>query len=226
MLLIYNYAFGNSLGGDYGEAAALSLMLVAVLAVFSFIYLRATRSLERPVIATPLPEQAGRRSRARPIRWGRPRAGPLVDRNHPRTRLGPTGGGPAHRADVRTHACSSSLLVIIGLGPILWLAKSAITPTQDTLRTPMALFPHGFAWSNLVDAWTQVDVGLYMWNTIVIAFGSWLVQIVVATTGAYALSVLRPKYGKVLMALVLTTLFVPSVVLLVPLYIEDRASPR
>jgi multiple sugar transport system permease protein len=44
MLLIYNYAFGNSLGGSYGEAAALSLMLVGFLALFSFIYLRATRS--------------------------------------------------------------------------------------------------------------------------------------------------------------------------------------
>ena len=64
------------------------------------------------------------------------------------------------------------LLVIVGLGPILWLAKSAITPTQDTLIQPMALFPHGFAWSNLTDAWTQVDIGLYLWNTIVIAFGS------------------------------------------------------
>lgn len=44
LLLIYNYAFGNSLGAAYGEAAALSLMLVAFLAVFSLIYLRATRS--------------------------------------------------------------------------------------------------------------------------------------------------------------------------------------
>jgi multiple sugar transport system permease protein len=44
LLLIYNYAFGNSLGGDYGEATALSLMLAAFLAVFSLIYLRATRA--------------------------------------------------------------------------------------------------------------------------------------------------------------------------------------
>jgi multiple sugar transport system permease protein len=44
LLLIYNYAFGNSLGASYGEAAALSLMLVGFLAVFSLIYLRATRS--------------------------------------------------------------------------------------------------------------------------------------------------------------------------------------
>jgi multiple sugar transport system permease protein len=44
LLLIFNYAFGNSLGGDYGKATALSLMLAAFLAVLSLIYLRLTRS--------------------------------------------------------------------------------------------------------------------------------------------------------------------------------------
>jgi len=111
-------------------------------------------------------------------------------------------------------------LVVVGLGPILWLAKSAITPTADTIGHPMALFPHGSAWSNLREAWVEVDVGRYFWNTVVLAVGSWLVQIVVATTGGYALSVLRPNYAKVINALLLMTLFVPAVVLLVPLYIE------
>jgi len=44
LLLIYNYAFANSLGGDYGMATALSLMLAGFLVVFSLVYLRATRS--------------------------------------------------------------------------------------------------------------------------------------------------------------------------------------
>ena len=65
----------------------------------------------------------------------------------------------------------------------------------------MSLFPHGAAWSNLREAWSNVDVGRYFWNTVVIAFGSWLVQIIVATTGGFALSVLRPKYAKVLTGL-------------------------
>jgi multiple sugar transport system permease protein len=111
-------------------------------------------------------------------------------------------------------------LVVGGLGPILWLAKSAITPTNDTITYPMALFPHGAAWDNLRVAWSQVHVGRYFWNTIVIALGSWFVQLVVATTAGYALSVLRPKYARLLTGLLLTTLFVPAVVLLVPLYIE------
>jgi len=111
-------------------------------------------------------------------------------------------------------------LVVFGLGPILWLTKSAITPTLDTITHPMGLFPHGTAWSNLKEAWTTVHVGRYFWNTVVLAFGSWASQLVVAATGGFALSVLRPKYATLINGLLLTTLFVPAVVLLVPLYIE------
>jgi multiple sugar transport system permease protein len=43
LLLIYKYAFQNSLGGDYGMAAALSLMLAAFLGVFTAGYYWLTR---------------------------------------------------------------------------------------------------------------------------------------------------------------------------------------
>jgi len=111
-------------------------------------------------------------------------------------------------------------LVVLGLGPLLWLAKSAVMPTLDTISHPMSLFPHGAAWSNLHDAWSTVHVGRYFWNTIVIALGSWASQLVVATTGGFVLSVLRPRYAKLINGLLLATLFVPAIVLLVPLYIE------
>lgn len=43
LMLIYDYAFGSSLGGNYGAATALSLMLAGVLAVLSAVYFRVTR---------------------------------------------------------------------------------------------------------------------------------------------------------------------------------------
>ena len=42
LLMIYNYAFGRSLGGNYGAATALSLMLAVVLAILSLVYFRLT----------------------------------------------------------------------------------------------------------------------------------------------------------------------------------------
>jgi len=44
LLLVYQYAFGNSVGVAFGQAAALSLMLAAFLAVFAVVFMRVTRS--------------------------------------------------------------------------------------------------------------------------------------------------------------------------------------
>jgi multiple sugar transport system permease protein len=43
LLLVYQYAFQNTTGGDYGKATALSLMLAVGLALLSFVYFRVTR---------------------------------------------------------------------------------------------------------------------------------------------------------------------------------------
>jgi multiple sugar transport system permease protein len=123
------------------------------------------------------------------------------------------------------HAVLLGFLVVVGLGPILWLAKSAITPTRDTLRTPMALWPGGIDLDNLATAWNKIHIDHYFFNTAAIAAGSWATQIVVATTAGFALSVLRPRYGPLLTSLVLGTLFVPAIVLLVPLYLTILDPP-
>jgi multiple sugar transport system permease protein len=117
------------------------------------------------------------------------------------------------------------ILVVVALGPLLWLAKSAVTPAQDTLRKPMEIWPHGPDWSILTHAWSDLQLRRYLVNTVVIAAGSWAVQMLVATTAGYALSVLRPAYGRILYGAVLATMFVPTVVLLVPLYLTVLKLP-
>lgn len=124
-----------------------------------------------------------------------------------------------------THVVLLVVLIIVGVGPLLWLAKSAITPTSDTLQQPFALFPHGVVWSNIGTAWSSLKLSVQFLNTVWVAAGSWATQLIVATTAGFALSVLRPRYGKVLYSLVLGTLFVPAVVLLVPLYLTILNPP-
>ncbi|TBN58546.1 carbohydrate ABC transporter permease [Glaciihabitans arcticus] len=139
----------------------------------------------------------------------------VFDRRRWRARVGLSG----------VHFFLFAGLVVAGLGPVLWLAKAALTPTQDTLTEPMAIFPNGVDWENLTKAWTEVHVDQYFFNTIVLALGAWAVQLVVATTAGYALSVLKPRYAPVLNGAILATLFIPSVVLLVPLYLTILKPP-
>jgi multiple sugar transport system permease protein len=111
------------------------------------------------------------------------------------------------------------VLLVVGLGPILWMLKASVTPTLDTLRQPMALWPNGFDPTQFATAWNKVHIDRYLLNTVAIAIGSWAVQILVATTAGFALSVLRPRFSGLLTGLVIATLFVPPIVLLVPLYL-------
>jgi multiple sugar transport system permease protein len=112
-----------------------------------------------------------------------------------------------------------AFLLVAGLGPIVWMLKASVSTTQDILRAPMALWPSGIDLGNLGAAWNRTHIDRYLLNTVWIALGSWVVQIVVATTAGYALSVLRPRFTRVMTALVIATLFVPPIVLLVPLYL-------
>lgn len=117
-------------------------------------------------------------------------------------------------------------LLVAGLGPLLWLLKAAISPTQDSIRSPLAWFPSGqVQWGNLATAWQQGHIGYYLGNTAMIAAGTALASLIVCTTAGYVLSVLRPRWGALLSAAILATLFVPHIVSLVPLYLTVLKVP-
>lgn len=116
-------------------------------------------------------------------------------------------------------------LVVISAGPLLWLAKAALSTTQDILREPWAWWPSGIQWQNLSDAWFKIDIGKYLMNTVWIAAGTWFIGMLVALTGAYGISILQPKYAKVVNVGVLATLFIPGVVSLISQYVTVLDMP-
>lgn len=116
-------------------------------------------------------------------------------------------------------------VLVAGVGPLLWLLKSGLSTSQDILQGPMQLWPSGIQWANLPNAWTKVQIGSYLGNTAIIAIGSLLSTLFVCTTGAFVLSVLRPKWGPVVTGAVLATLFLPGVISLVPLYLTILKMP-
>ena len=116
------------------------------------------------------------------------------------------------------HLALLVLLVVGCLGPLLLLVKFAFTPTRDILSAPLAWFPNGATLRNIDQAWDRYHIGRYFINTVWVAVGSWATQILVATTGGFVLSVLRPRWAGAVNALVIATLLVPAVVLLIPLY--------
>lgn len=117
-------------------------------------------------------------------------------------------------------------LVIAGLGPLVWLALAAVSPTQDLIREPFAFFSSGVVqWENIGIAWERGRIGHYLLNTAVLALGATVATLIVSTSAAFVITVLKPRWGKLLSGAILATLFVPGIVALVPLYLTVRELP-
>lgn len=129
-------------------------------------------------------------------------------------------GRPGTRLVVRlVHVLVFAGIVIAGAGPLVWLAFASLNTTQEVLRDPFSVWLRADEWGNYADAFGTVDVGRYLVNTIIVALGSGVANLLVACTAAYVIAILRPRWGGILNGAILATLFVPGVVSLVPLYL-------
>lgn len=110
-------------------------------------------------------------------------------------------------------------LVLAGLGPLVWLAKAAVSRPVTILSDPIGMLGDaGGTFDNLHWALFDAGIGRYLFNTFLSGVGSVAVTLFTCTTGAYVLSVVRPRWGPVLSVAITATIFIPYVVTLVPVY--------
>jgi multiple sugar transport system permease protein len=103
--------------------------------------------------------------------------------------------------------------------PLYWMASGALKSPAEFAQTPPTVYPHTFEPESYADAWTEMDIAHYFFNTAFYAIGAWLFQIVFDVAVAYALSRLRPVLGNVVLAMMLASLMLPAAALLVPAYL-------
>ncbi|MEU6528781.1 carbohydrate ABC transporter permease [Streptomyces sp. NPDC046928] len=111
------------------------------------------------------------------------------------------------------------LFVVAFLFPVYWMVTGAMKSADEVARTPPTLVPDHWHVSGYTDAWDLMQLPEHLWNTVVQATGAWLCQLVFCTAAAYALSKLRPAFGKVILGGILATLMVPAQALVVPKYL-------
>ncbi|MGC5036094.1 carbohydrate ABC transporter permease [Streptomyces sp. DT190] len=111
------------------------------------------------------------------------------------------------------------LFALAFLFPVYWMATGALKSPDEVARTPPTLVPRDWRFSGYTDAWELMELPTHLWNTVVQAAGAWLCQLVFCTAAAYALSRLRPVFGRVILGGILATLMVPAQALVVPKYL-------
>ena len=105
------------------------------------------------------------------------------------------------------------------IGPFYWMVTGGLKTGHEIAQVPPTLFPADPDPGNYADAWTGLDLGRLLLNTVWYAFGALAFQLIFGVTAAYAFSTLRPVLGNVVLGAMLATLMIPSTVLIIPQYV-------
>jgi multiple sugar transport system permease protein len=109
--------------------------------------------------------------------------------------------------------------------PLYWMVTGALKSPDELAQIPPSFFPSTYDFGVYADAWDQLQLGVFLRNTVLYAGGAWLFTLAVDVTAAYALSKLRPFFGKVILGAMLATLMIPPMVLLLPTYLVAKDVP-
>jgi multiple sugar transport system permease protein len=114
---------------------------------------------------------------------------------------------------------------LITFGPLYWMFSSALKSSIEIFQNPPTFWPLHPAWNNYASAWNVLQYPLYFGNTMILAVGAVVLQLLVSATAAFALSKLRPAGKGIIQFVFFSTLMVPPVVYLIPQFVNISDLP-
>ena len=106
--------------------------------------------------------------------------------------------------------------MVFTLIPIYTAFVGSLTEYENIGKT--FLYPTDWAWHNYMDIFTRVDFASFLKATTIYAISSSLINVLLATLAAYALSRFRFRGNKFYMSLIFVTQVMPQVVIVVPIF--------
>ena len=110
-------------------------------------------------------------------------------------------------------------VVLVIAFPLLWMLLTSLKPQSELFLIPPALLPGEVTFEHYRTLLTETPFLVYLRNSAWLAAGTTLVVIVIATLGAHSLVRFSYPGRERLARLVLFTYLLPSVVLIIPLYL-------
>src|SRR5438309_4727117 len=132
---------------------------------------------------------------------------------------------PAGRVIYWTVFALLLISTLVTFGPLYWMFSSALKPSIEIFQDPPTFWPLHPAWNNYANAWNVLQYPLYFGNTLILAAGAVVLQLLVSATAAFALSKLRPAGKGIIQFFFFSTLMVPPVVYLIPQFVNISDLP-
>lgn len=108
------------------------------------------------------------------------------------------------------------------LFPIYWMFVTALQPRTQLRQYPPRVFPERPQWGVFQELLATQPFGLWLWNTLLVAFATMVLSLTVSVLAAYALSRHRMRGGPALGLFILTSKMLPATLLVIPLFVIFR----
>jgi len=113
---------------------------------------------------------------------------------------------------------------LVMLFPFVWMILSAFKTPQDVYVYPPKWLPSSWELTNFTRVFQMIPFLRYYWNSIFTSVAQTALQVGVSVTAAYALAILVFPGKRFYAALLQSSMFVPVVVTMIPLYLIVSAA--
>lgn len=112
------------------------------------------------------------------------------------------------------------LLVVLAVGPFLWLLSTALkSPDENIFAYPPQFVPQHPTLANFAAVWQKVPMGWFFANSIVVTLLTIFFNITLSVLAAYPLARMQFKGQGAIFFSILATMMIPFQVLMIPLYL-------
>ncbi|MBF4602189.1 carbohydrate ABC transporter permease [Frigoribacterium sp. VKM Ac-1396] len=125
---------------------------------------------------------------------------------------------PRRRAGQVVSIALVALLLVIVVGPLVWMLLGSFKTQTEFLEQPVWALPQQWNFDNYVFAWTQGNFAQYASNSVLTVFPSLLLVLLFGSMAGFALEVLVWKGRGAILITFLAGIMVPTQMILLPLF--------
>ncbi|QWW71932.1 carbohydrate ABC transporter permease [Rhizobium sp. WYJ-E13] len=111
------------------------------------------------------------------------------------------------------------IMAAIYLFPLYWMYITALKSGSEMFATPPSFWPTSPQWGTYAYVWESRNMGLYLWNSLVIAIGAVVIITVLGVGCAYVLARYRNIWVDIGLFLILMLQVLPASLMITPIFV-------
>lgn len=109
---------------------------------------------------------------------------------------------------------------LISIFPFIWLLSTSLKGNSENIFAyPPSIIPKEFTWVNYVGVWHRVDLMRYFINSMIVAGGTVLLNLILSSLAGYPLARMEFKGKKITFFAILATIMIPFQAIMLPVYL-------